>query len=118
MSHRHLPLWPTLFAGVLLAGCAPETSPDNDSSVLSPSAPLLDLGVSKATVFATGLQYPRGFTFGPNGTLYVAEGASGRIGCRRSTWNNPRNPGPTAVSSPPRAGCTQPVDRLGDDRRK
>lgn len=29
------------------------------------------------TVFATGLRFPRGFTFGPDGSLYVAEAGSG-----------------------------------------
>lgn len=75
MSQRHLSIVPALFAALVLAGCDPETS-SNDSSLLSPTAPLLSLGVAKATVFATGLEYPRGFTFGPDGTLYVAEAGS------------------------------------------
>jgi hypothetical protein len=39
----------------------------------------LDVGgaMASVTVFATGLQFPRNFTFGPNGDLYVAEAGSG-----------------------------------------
>src|SRR5437660_10553671 len=33
---------------------------------------------AKVTIVATGLNNPRGLTFGPHGTLYVAEGGTGR----------------------------------------
>jgi glucose/arabinose dehydrogenase len=39
-----------------------------------------------ASLFATGLNDPRGLTFGPDGRLYVAEGQS--PSCRRARQTN------------------------------
>jgi len=41
------------------------------------SAPVFAQLPSNATVFASGLNGPRGLTFGPDGTLYIAEAGSG-----------------------------------------
>jgi sugar lactone lactonase YvrE len=69
----------------MLVACEPGTAPpDNDPSMLrSTNVSLVSAGLAEATVFATGLEFPRGFTFGPDGTLYVAE--AGRAGTNTTT---------------------------------
>ena len=73
----------SIFAGVAIAGCDPSSDTDAPLAPSAPSAPTLagDAVAEKAlatpTVFASGLKFPRGFTWGPDGSLYVAEAGSG-----------------------------------------
>jgi hypothetical protein len=69
------PRQPFSYAGISIAMLAIFTIALNLPSALcapSPSTPT-------TSVFATGLQGPLGSTVGPDGALYVAEGAAGRI---------------------------------------
>jgi hypothetical protein len=66
----------TLLALCGLAACdgpTPQepTAPAVFAATASPTA------AATATVFASGLRFPRGFTWGPDGSLYVAEAGSG-----------------------------------------
>ncbi|HEV7388367.1 MAG TPA: ScyD/ScyE family protein [Gemmatimonadaceae bacterium] len=76
MSLRH---FPALLLVVFVAACESGTSPDNTSGTLitAPSASRNTNAAASVSVFATGLQFPRGLTFGPNGDLYVAEAGAG-----------------------------------------
>jgi hypothetical protein len=69
-----LGLW-TAVAG--LTGCDSASdeplSPDSRPAI----RPSETSANATATVFATGLRFPRGFTFGADGSLYVAEAGSG-----------------------------------------
>jgi glucose/arabinose dehydrogenase len=71
-------LWLTALPLTLLGAC--EQSAPTDlaprSLALSDSRPSGNVAPS-VTVYATGLQNPRGIAFGPGGTLYVAEAGSG-----------------------------------------
>jgi hypothetical protein len=77
-SPRHLFLFWTLAGAAGVAGC--DTSPAADEP-LAPSAPSAaaaePAALATATVFATGFRFPRGFTFGPDGSMYVAEAGNG-----------------------------------------
>ncbi|MBC6990242.1 ScyD/ScyE family protein [Hymenobacter sp. BT491] len=64
---------PTLPLGGLLTGILLFTS----TSCNKFEQPTCRPGNNKVTVFATGLNNPRGLKFGPDGYLYVAEGGTG-----------------------------------------
>jgi hypothetical protein len=65
MTYRILSMVP--IAAVFAGACDPSTAPTDAASSINL------VRTATASVFATGLEYPRGFTFGPDGTLYVAE---------------------------------------------
>jgi sugar lactone lactonase YvrE len=87
MWSRHPPFLVTrafVAALALAAACESGTAPSN-SSILSPAgAPARDPATSASaptpSVYATGLEYPRGLAFGPDGDLYVAEAGHGGTG--------------------------------------
>jgi hypothetical protein len=67
-------------AGGLLAAIALGLTACDNPAPNEPAAPELHRGNPPAptvTTFATGLDNPRGLTFGPDGKLYVAEGGTG-----------------------------------------
>lgn len=106
----------------LIAGCAAPaatsaptatpTSPPPTPTVASPAneqaepAPLS----ANVTTFASGLVYPRGLKFGPDGALYVAE--AGRGGDTESMGNCE---GYTSMFVPYHTGMTARVSRIGPD---
>ena len=76
MSMRHLL---ALSLAVSAIACESGTGPDaaSPASITSGAASRSTQGTSGVSVFATGLQFPRGLTFAPNGDLYVAEAGTG-----------------------------------------
>ncbi len=66
-------------AAVVLAGCDSSTQPlDQTSSPVIAADKAHSAAIGSYTVYASGFNSPRGLTFGPDGTLYVAdEGAGG-----------------------------------------
>src|SRR4051812_11489749 len=79
LRRRALILPALVAAGVL--SCDPVDS-DQPLAPTTPApsasaAPTAEAALAQPTVFATGLKFPRGFTFGPDGSLYVAEAGSG-----------------------------------------
>jgi sugar lactone lactonase YvrE len=64
---------------VFAAACESGTSPDSTSLPLisDPAASRSTNAAAAVSIFATGLQFPRGLAFAPNGDLYVAEAGAG-----------------------------------------
>lgn len=91
MSYRTLTLLPLLVLAA--AGCDSTTSPPAAVS-RAPLAARAHAGVT-VSVFGSGLEFPRGIAFAPNGDLYVGEAGLG------GTYS-------TAAS-----GCTQVVPPIG-----
>jgi sugar lactone lactonase YvrE len=61
-------------AGMAACDSPSPEEPANSTPALATAAPRAAV---TPTVFATGLRFPRGFTWGPDGSLYVAEAGSG-----------------------------------------
>ena len=62
------------------------------------------------SIFATGLDSPRGLAFGPDGCLYVAEG--GRGGTATSVGDCPQIPPPVGPNT---GGMTARISKIGPD---
>ena len=76
-----LPRISALLTVIALVACESGTGPASPAAVGSAGADQsLKAGVTGTpSVFATGLQFPRGLTFGPDGALYVAEAGAGGV---------------------------------------
>src|SRR5512142_2921621 len=64
-----------LLSLIVFSSCSEKN--DNVTDPLKQSLNKKPVGSVTVTVFATGLNNPRGLTFGPDGYLYVAEGGLG-----------------------------------------
>ena len=78
MPSHHILTLSALAATSLVAACdsSPSADPLAPSAAAAPSV-TSSAATATANVFATGLRFPRGFTFGPDGSIYVAEAGNG-----------------------------------------
>ncbi len=108
MSFRP-PLCALTLSGLLLAGCESGGNPNSPEGGLG--GPTSGAALGEVTVFASGFNYPRGLTFGPDGYLYVAE--AGQAGSSSTTPEQcPQLPPPFG---PYRNGNTSRISRVSPD---
>jgi hypothetical protein len=108
-----------VLAGVL-AGCESGTAPTgaDPAALATPDAVAASRGgpsfPATPTLYATGLAFPRGLKFGPDGDLYVAEAGSGGSGFTTAAQcaQVPSVPGPGPYTNGP-TGRISRVDRHG-----
>ena len=105
-----------LLAALALAGCTADDGPTAPAEArpVAAQTSAQTTALATPTVFATGLRFPRGFTFGPDGALYVAEAG---LGGTHST-----RPSECAQVVPPVGpytnGATARISRIGPNGRR
>ncbi|MGB2924891.1 MAG: PQQ-dependent sugar dehydrogenase, partial [Limnothrix sp.] len=62
-----------LLGGVAVAGCAPQISLDDPSSLISPEATDLKTDSVQLTPVVNGLEHPWGMAWLPNGDILITE---------------------------------------------
>ena len=95
MSKNHLSVFLFVFFVALVFSCKKETSSSNEAAneISSQSANKVKPPTATKSIYATGLNDPRGLKFGPDGYLYVAEaGVGGTISS--ATFNCQQAPPP------------------------
>ena len=95
-----------IVAVALFAGCDQQPA-GNDP----PAAELRSAATVATTVVATGLDNPRGITFGPDGNLYVAEAGVG--GTNSTVGQCPQAPFPLGPITGGPTGRVSMIDQLG-----
>jgi hypothetical protein len=111
---RHLLMFSALAATGTVAACDSSSSdePLAPSAVAAQATPAA--AQATATVFASGLRFPRGFTFGADGSLYVAEAGNG--GSRTTKPSQCEQVGPPV--GPYASGNSARISRIDDNGRR